>query len=218
MPTLLRIDSSSRKTGSHSSALANRVEAQWLNAHPTGEVRRRHLAFEPITIISQETIAGFYASPEAMIDDPRAATALSDRLIAELQAADTLLIAAPIYNFSVPAALKAWIDQITRIDRIFAYRDGAFAGLLNIRRAIVACAYGAEGYLDGGPFSAADFLEPYLRFLLSFLGIESIEIVGVEATTAGVKTVAARAAKAEARIAALFAAQDQDLRRDAVFA
>lgn len=205
MSTLLRIDSSSRTTGSHSSRLADQVVTAWQRAHPGGRVRQRHLARAPIPQISQETITGFYTPPEAMTDDLRAATALSDQLIGELQAAETLLLAVPIYNFSVPAALKAWIDQVTRIGHTFAYENGAFSGLVATRRAIVVCAYGAEGYLVGEPFAQANFLEPYLRFLLAFLGIEEVEVVSIQATTAEETTVVAHAAEAEARIAAMFA-------------
>ena len=144
MPSLLRIDSSSRTQGSHSSQLADRIQAAWIGAHPDGQVVTRHLTASPLPFISAETITGFYTPPGEVSDNLRAATALSDELITELKAADTLLIAAPIYNFSAPASLKAWIDQITRIGQTFSYENGAFQGLLPTKQAIVACAYGAE--------------------------------------------------------------------------
>ncbi len=205
MSTLLRIDSSSRVEGSHSSQLADQAETHWRAANPQGQVVFRHLGQDPVPVLSQGTITGFFTPEDAMTDEMRAATALSDELIDELQNADTLLLAVPIYNFSVPAALKCWIDQITRIGRTFAYEDGAFRGLTRTRRAIVVCAYGADGYLDGQPFTQANFLEPYLRFLLSFLGIEDVEVVSVQATTADPETVAANVSKAEADLAAVAA-------------
>ena len=107
MSTLLRIDCSSRLTGSHTSHLADRAQTAWQEVNATGLVTRRHLVRDVIPVLSQDTISGFYTPPEAMTDELRAATALSDQLIAELQSADTLLLAVPIYNFSVPAALKA---------------------------------------------------------------------------------------------------------------
>ena len=202
MPTLLRIDSSSRLEGSHSSKLADHAEARWREANPQGAVIRRHVGNDPIPVLSQDTITGSF-SPEAdLTDDLREATALSDQLIDELQSAETLLLAVPIYNFSVPAALKCWIDQVTRIGRTFAYEEGAFRGLTKTRRAVVICAYGAEGYLEGGPFEAANFLEPYLRFLLAFLGIEDVQFVSVQATTADEATVSENLSKAEAALAA----------------
>lgn len=205
MSVLLRIDSSSRTTGSHSSQLADQAEALWRATHPHGTVISRHVGRDPIPVLSPETITGFFSPEDALTDDLRQATALSDTLIDELQSADTLLLAVPIYNFSVPAALKCWIDQITRIGRTFAYEDGEFRGLTQTRRAIVICAYGAEGYLDGQPFEAANFLEPYLRFLLSFLGIDDIEVVSVQATTADPNTVAQHVQTAKNKLAAVAA-------------
>ena len=196
MSNLLRIDSSSRTEGSHSSQLADQAEAQWLKANPKGSVTSRHLGRDPVPVLSQDTITGFFTPPDALTDDMRNATALSDTLINELQSADTLLLAVPIYNFSVPAALKCWIDQITRIGHTFAYEDGAFRGLTQTRRAVVICAYGADGYLEGQPFAEANFLEPYLRFLLSFLGIEDIRFVSVQATTGDPGTVEMQTNKA----------------------
>ncbi len=205
MSTLLRIDSSSRSTGSHSSKLADHAEALWREAHPQGKVIRRHVGLQPIPVLSEETITGFFSPDDAMTADLRDATALSDRLIDELQGADTLLLAVPIYNFTVPAALKCWIDQITRIGHTFAYENGTFSGLVLTQRAIVICAYGADGYLEGQPFEVANFLEPYLRFLLSFIGIKEIDIVSAQQTTADEETVATQAAKAQAELKAILA-------------
>lgn len=204
MTLLLRINSSSRQTGSHSTAVADHFETCFREKHPGCRVISRQVADGSIPIISQETIEGFYTPAESMTDDLKAATELSDTLINELQQADTLLITAPIYNFSVPAALKAWIDQIVRMGYTFSYQDGAFAGLARTRRAVVICAYGAEGYLEGQPFSAANFVEPYLRFLLSFLGIRDIRFISIQGTTGDTETVTARldAARDECRIAA----------------
>lgn len=180
-PILLRIDASSRTEGSASRRLADAVEARWRAAHPHGQVRHRDLAREPIPHIAAATIAGYYAPPEAMTRDLRAATRLSDELIAELKGAHTLLIAAPIYNFSLPSSLKAWIDQVVRIGHTFAYEDGRFSGLVRGPKAVLALAYGAAGYQ--GPLAAMDHLRPYLGQLLPFIGIEEVEVVAAEATT-----------------------------------
>ena len=205
MTRLLRIDSSSRTEGSHSSQLADQAEDIWRKANPQGKIVHRHLGRDPIPVLSQETITGFFSPQDTLTDDLREATALSDQLIEELQTADTLLLAVPIYNFSVPAALKCWIDQITRIGHTFAYEDGAFRGLTKTRRAVVICAYGADGYLEGQAFEAANFLDPYLRFLLSFLGIEDIAVVSVQATTADETTVAAHHAQSVADLSTAMA-------------
>lgn len=199
MTNILRIDSSSRLTGSRSRELGDYVETQWAAMKPQTLVMRRDLALQPIEQIRQETITGFYTPADALTADLRAATALSDRLIAEVQGADALLITAPIYNFGVPAALKAWIDQIVRIGHTFSYDGTRFGGLARPRMAIICTAYGASGYQAGQPYRGANFLEPYLDFLLKFLGIPAVHVVTVQATTADLATV--ETGMAEARLA-----------------
>jgi FMN-dependent NADH-azoreductase len=196
-PILLRIDSSARNAGSVSRRLADAAEASWLAAHPGGTVKRRDLARDPIAHIGDATIEGFYAPDEAIDARLRAATAQSDELIAELSAAHTVLVAAPIYNFSVPSSLKAWIDQVVRIRRTFAYEDGQFRGLVLGPRAVLALAYGAGGY--AGPLAQMDHLRPYLTSVLHFLGIEDVRVVAAEATTGPDAQAGLQAALAQAR-------------------
>ena len=150
MSTLLRIDSSARHAGSRSRQLGDDFAALWQTRHPSGRIVTRDLATDPVSQINERTIAGFYSPQEALTADLRVATAVSDTLIAELRAADTLLITAPMYNFTVPAALKAWIDQIVRIGHTFAYDGSSFTGLVTGKRLVVACAYGSAGYLADG--------------------------------------------------------------------
>ena len=200
MSTLLRIDSSSRTTTSHSRALGDYFEKTWHARNPNDRVVRRDLVSEPIPHIVDQTILGYYTPAEQLTPELRAATALSDRLIAELQSADVLLLTVPMYNFSVPSALKAWIDQIVRIGHTFSYDGKNFAGLVKIKRAYVLCAYGAGGYTDGGPFSAYNFLEPYLKSLLGFLGILEVQFFAVQATTADPATVATNLEVAQRKI------------------
>lgn len=200
MSTLLRIDSSSRTTASHSRALGDYFEKTWHARNPNDRVVRRDLVSEPIPHIVDQTILGYYTPTAQLTPELRAATALSDRLIAELQSADALLLTVPMYNFSVPSALKAWIDQIVRIGHTFSYDGKNFAGLVKIKRAYVLCAYGAAGYTDGGPFSAYNFLEPYLKSLLGFLGILEVQFFAVQATTADPATVATNLEVAQRKI------------------
>ncbi|AMN55539.1 FMN-dependent NADH-azoreductase [Labrenzia sp. CP4] len=184
--------------------MADHFEASYRRKHPDCRVITRNVADGSIPIIGQKTIEGFYTEPASMTEDLKEATALSDKLIAELQEADTLLIAAPIYNFAVPAALKAWIDQIVRVGHTFSFDGNSFQGLAKTRRAVVISAYGAEGYLDGQPFAAANFVQPYLKFLLSFLGVEDIRFIAVQGTVADPEKVSASllAARQECDLAA----------------
>ena len=201
MTTLLRIDSSARSDASHSRQLGYAFEARWLADNPHGRIARRDLAREPVAQITETTIAGFYTPPAEMTDALRAATALSDLLIAELESADALLITAPIYNFGPPAALKAWIDQIVRVGRTFSYDGRTFTGLVTGKPAYVALAYGAAGYGNAGPLEAFDLLKPYLQLLLGFLGFTDVTFAAVEATT-DPERVEAEAAAAQAAVLA----------------
>lgn len=197
MTTILRIDASARPGPAHaageqasfSRTLADAVQQGLTARYGQLVATMRDLATDPLPAIADATIKGFYTPVEAMDDWLRASTALSDSLIAELEAADILLISTPMYNFAVPAALKAWIDQIMRINRTFAYENGEFSGLLKGKRAYVAYSYGAGGYGDGGPLHSFDFMRPYLTMILNFIGIEEVTSFAVEATTADPATV-----------------------------
>ena len=198
MPTLLRIDSSSRRDGSHSRALGDAFETAWSRRFPGAKVMRRDLAANPIDHIHEATIAGFYTPTEELDNNLKGAVALSDELIEEINAADTVLIATPMYNFTVPSALKSWIDQIVRINRTFSYDGTNFAGLVRARRVVVVAAFGAGGY--GDALAGADFVTPYLKFLFGFLGVSEVTVVPAEATTADAATVAANLDRARADI------------------
>ena len=198
MPTLLRIDASSRLNGSHSRALAEAFEAAWSARFPGGTILRRDLATNPIAHIYETTIAGFYTPPENLDDKLKGAVALSDELIGELNAADTVLIATPMYNFAVPSALKSWIDQVVRINRTFSYDGKNFTGLVKARRVVVVAAFGAGGY--GDAMAAADFVTPYLKFLFGFLGVSDVTVIPAEATTADAATVASNIDRAKTDI------------------
>jgi FMN-dependent NADH-azoreductase len=200
MSRILRIDASSRIDGSVSRDLANAFIAKWLEHNPDDHVMVRDLVAAPIPHVADVTIKGYYTPTDQMDAPLRAATALSDILIDELRAADVLVLSVPMYNFSIPSALKAWIDQIIRIGETFSYDGKGFSGLLPGKRAYAVIAYGAGGYLDGGPFGGADFVQPYLKFLLNFLGITDVTFIAVEATTADPATVAANVAKARGLI------------------
>jgi FMN-dependent NADH-azoreductase len=206
MHTILRVDASSRGAGSVSRTLGDYFEATWLDRNPRDRVIRRDVAAEPIGHIVERTIAGFYTPSGQLTDELRAATALSDLLIDEIQEADVLLLTVPMYNFSLPSALKAWIDHIVRIGHTFSYDGTSFTGLVTGRRAYVVCAFGAGGYLEGGSFAAADFVQPYLRFILNFLGIQDVRFFAVEGTVGDASTLGASTERAKREIAAAVAA------------
>lgn len=206
MTTILRIDASSRTTGSISRALGDYFEQTWLSYNPRDLVLRRDVVTDPIAHIADQTIAGFYTRVDRLSDELRAAVAISDRLIEEIQAADVLLLTVPMYNFAPPSAFKAWLDQIVRIGQTFSYDGATFSGLVTGRQAYVVTSHGVGGYQHGEPLAAADFLVPYLRFILQFLGITDVRFFAVEGTMGNEFTVAAAIEWAKREIDAVIAA------------
>lgn len=182
-PYLLRIDASARVEGSHSRRLGDAAETQLRARNPDWAIVRRDLAVSAPGHIASETIAAFFTPDDALTTADRKASAQSDALIDELKGAKAVLIAAPMYNFGVPSALKAWIDQIVRVRKTFAYEDGAFSGLVSTPTAVLALAYGAPGYEPGGPFASMNFLEPYLTALMGFIGIADTQVFRVQGTS-----------------------------------
>ncbi|WP_294226404.1 NAD(P)H-dependent oxidoreductase [uncultured Shimia sp.] len=166
--TVLHIDSSARFTDSASrSASAALVEKQ----NPT-HVIRRDLSETTLPFLNEGFAQATFTPPEARTEDQKAALETSDTLVAELQAADTIVIGAPIYNFSIPASLKAWIDQIARVGVTFAYSDTGPKGLLEGKKVVITL---ASGGTEIG--SDIDFASGYLRFVLGFLGITDVTVL-----------------------------------------
>ena len=195
---LLRIDASARTTSSVSRTLADAVQHAWQTANPNGRVVLRDLVAQPIPHISQDTITGYYTPADQLTPELQAATALSDELIAELLAADTLLISTPMYNFSIPSALKAYIDQIVRLNHTFAADENGLRGLVADRPTFIASAAGAV--YTGTNIAGLNFEGPYLTTLLGFLGITSVELLSVEGTTMDPQAMEASLQQAQERI------------------
>lgn len=202
MTRILRIDASSRTDESHSRKYADLFQESWSRTHPDDELVVRDLVHSPLPHISNATIAAFYTPPEQYSAEMKSATALSDDLIAELRNADLLLISTPMYNFSLPSALKAWIDQIVRISHTFSYSpENGFSGLLPGKRAVVVAAYGAS--FSSEAMRPMDFLTPYIKALLGFLGFESVEVIALEGTSIDPAAFERNQAAAQAQIARL---------------
>lgn len=169
--TILHIDSSARLDGSVTRDLGARIVAQL-----GGKVIHRDLA-TPLPQIDGAWVGANFTAADQRSPEQAAALALSDTLINELQAADTLVLAAPMYNFGVPAALKAWIDLVARAGVTFRYTEDGPQGLLRGKRAILVLASGGTE-LDG----PADYVSGYLRHIMGFIGITDITIVAAERT------------------------------------
>jgi FMN-dependent NADH-azoreductase len=162
---ILRVDSSAKLEGSHSRDLIDRLLD---NLGPDWQVVRRDLV-DPIPQIDALWIAANTTLDEERTDAHRQTLALSDALVDELEAADLIVIGLPVYNFGVPASLKAWIDQVCRARRTFRYTPDGPEGLLQGKRAIVV--YVAGGTAMG---SSIDFASGFLRHVLGFIGIKDV--------------------------------------------
>lgn len=125
--------------------------------------------------------------------------ALSDELVAELEAADTIVLAVPMYNFSIPSTLKAWIDHVARRGRTFRYTEKGPEGLLKGKKVFVLVARGGL-YSKGAPAAAFDFQEPYLRAVLGFLGLTDVTFVSLEGLAMGPEAANANRGRALAEI------------------
>ncbi len=166
--SILRIDASARREGSVSRDLSDKIIARFgADAH----VVQRDLA-GGLPLINEEWVGANFTPADQRSDDQKATLALSDTLVAEVKAADTLVIGLPIYNFGVPAALKAWVDQVARAGVTFQYTEYGPKGLLEGKRAIVAV---ASGGTEAG--SDIDFATGYIRHVLAFIGITDVDFV-----------------------------------------
>ncbi|MFW8634962.1 FMN-dependent NADH-azoreductase [Cribrihabitans pelagius] len=169
--TVLHIDSSARLEGSVTRDLSARITTR-LGAQ---EVIRRDFA-SPLPLLTEGWVAANFTPADQRNAEHKAQLALSDSLVEELQRADTIVIGTPVYNFSVPAALKAWIDLVARAGLTFKYTENGPVGLLEGKRAIIAL---ASGGTPAG--SEIDFATSYLRHVLGFIGITDVELVAADA-------------------------------------
>lgn len=190
--TILHIDSSARRVNSTTRDLSDRVVKQ-LGAY---RIIRRDLA-TPLPLLTEDWIAANFTPAEQRDDLQRDRLALSDELVSELQEADTIVIGLPIYNFSVPAAFKAWVDLVARAGLTFSYTENGPKGLLEGKRAILAIASG------GVPVgSEADFATNYARHVLGFIGIHDVDVIAADQMAVNPDAALENAHKAVAELAA----------------
>jgi len=193
---ILVINSSAGGDESVSRELVDEVVTGFRAANLEATVRERDLASEPIPHLTTDTLKGVRGTPET--EREIATRALSDDLVAELRAADIIVLGAPMYNFSVPSALKAWIDHIVRAGETFRYSETGPVGLLVGKKTIVIEASG--GLYSEGPRQANDFQHPYLKVILDFIGLTDVRFVRAEKTAMGSEEREAAIARARAEV------------------
>jgi len=180
MPHLLHIDSSPSET-SVSRSLAQTFRSAWAEANPEGTVAYRDLASAPVAHLTADGVSAGFTPEQFRNPAQKAAMELREELIAELLAADTVLVSTPMYNWSVPSVLKAWIDQVLVNDRTLSF-DGS-PGPMTGRPATVVASYGG-GYLPGAPRADANHCGPYLETVFGLgLGMQT-EVIAAQLSLA----------------------------------
>jgi FMN-dependent NADH-azoreductase len=189
---LLHIDSSPLAGNSVSRQLTASLVAQWRAAHPGTVVEYLDLAKDAPTHLNMDSL-GFRAGPTAggLSDVQRRENEISERLVSQFLAADVVVVGAPMYNFSVPTQLKAWVDRVAQAGRTFTYTDKGPKGLAGGKTVIVASSRGGV-YSNNPALAGLDHQESYLKTVFGFFGVTDVQIVRAEGVAMG------EAAKAQA--------------------
>ncbi|MED5440626.1 MAG: NAD(P)H-dependent oxidoreductase [Pseudomonadota bacterium] len=189
MTHILRVDSSMRTEGSVSRNLADKLVERLSDG--STQVTERDLA-NGIELINENWIGSNFTDPADRSDEQKTSLATSDELVNELREADTVVITAPVYNFHVPAALKAWIDMVARARETFRYTEEGPVGLLTGKKVYVVMT-------SGGTVLGAenDFVSGWLKYILAFMGMTDVTFID----SSGLMLDETKAEKAEAEIA-----------------
>jgi FMN-dependent NADH-azoreductase len=203
---LLHIDSGILGTASVSRQLSADAVAEWRAQHPNGEVVYRDLVAQPLTHLAGDQIFAAGADPSQQSPEMRAALSQSEKVLQEFLDADTVVIGAPMYNFSIPSQLKAWIDRIAVKGKTFAYSEYGPKGLAGGKTVIVVSARGGF-YGEGSPVAAWDHQENYLRTLFGFLGVTDIRFLRAEGVNVSPEQKDKAIAEARGNVAHLVAGE-----------
>lgn len=195
---ILQINSSVRGNSSTSTRIATSVVEQLKRLHPEASVTVRDLDRHPV--LDSQALGALFTPAEARTQEQKDRVAQDDATIAQLLAADTLVIGVPLYNFGEPVQLKAWIDSISRAGVTFRYTSNGPEGLVKGKKVYVAFARGGK-YRD----TPADTQTPYLRNVLAFLGMTDVTFLHAEGLAMGEESVAKALAEVDAEIASIAA-------------
>ena len=197
---ILQINASARHEGGQSTQLANSIVDRLRSKNPTAKLVLRDLARHPAQLIDDAALSALFSPPEKRTPEQAARVAMDDALIAEVQAADILVLGVPMYNFSISVQLKAWLDAITRAKVTFRYTENGAEGLLQGRKVYVALARGGR-YRD----TPADSQVPYLKTILGFIGLNDVEFIYAEGLAMGAESASQSLSQAQADIASAIA-------------
>jgi FMN-dependent NADH-azoreductase len=197
MTTILQINSAARSQGANSTLLANELTAKLQQSNPGAQVVVRNLQAEPLPHLDDAILGAFFTPTEQRTPEQSAIAARSEALIAELQAADVVVIAAPLYNFGVSSQLKTYFDFIARVGITFKYGENGPEGLVKGKKVHVVSARG--GKYVGTP---GDTQTPFLTTFLGFLGMTDVNFIYAEGLNMGPDVANAALAGAREAIAA----------------
>ncbi|MCE1241971.1 NAD(P)H-dependent oxidoreductase [Oryzomicrobium sp.] len=195
---ILQINASARSSGANSTKVADDIVAALKARNPSATVTLRDLAKNPHPVLDEPALQALFTPAEQRTPEQAARVALDDALIAEIQAADAVVLGVPMYNFGVPVQLKNWIDAIARAKVTFQYTANGPEGLLKGKKVYVALARGGI-YRD----TPADSQVPFLKTALGFLGLTDIQFVYAEGLAMGAESAERAFAAAREEIAAL---------------
>jgi FMN-dependent NADH-azoreductase len=199
MKKILNIQSSPRGKASFSIQLADAIVSKIMAAYPGSAVDTIDLVKADFPHLEEAHLTSFFTPVEKHTLADRVAIRHSDENIHAIKEADILVIGAPMYNFAIHSTLKAWIDHIVRAGQTFTHSDKGAEGLVKGKKVYVAMASG--GIYSEGPWKGMDFVEPYLRSILGFIGLTDITFVRVEGLNVpGVKDGALEKAIASIKI------------------
>lgn len=172
---ILSLSASVQGDQSTSRMLANELITKLTEKAGAAKVSERDVSSNDIALVTGAHVGAFYTPAEERSDEQNALLEQSDALLAELKEANTLVVATPMYNFGIPASLKAWVDMICRVGETFRYTENGPEGLLNIDTMYLVVATG------GAPVgSAVDFVVPYMKQVASFIGIKHVEVIAAD--------------------------------------
>jgi FMN-dependent NADH-azoreductase len=176
MSTLLKLDSSPMGQGSISRKLTAKFAESWFQTHPGGKIIERDLTALKLPVVDAFWISAAHLPESSRTAAQNSALAISESLISDLQQADEYVFGVPMHNFSIPSTLKLWIDQVVRAGKTFSYGTTGPKGLLTGKKATLLLASGGE-YGKGSAMASFDFVTPYLKTVLGFLGITDVTII-----------------------------------------
>ncbi len=184
MITILRIDVSARKERSLTRELSRRFIDEWLKQRPSDKIVQRDIGLNPPPAVSEDWIAAAFTPEEERTKAQQATLQLSDTLIDEVEGADIILLGVPMYNYGMPSALKAWIDQVIRVNKTFTFDlargDEPLEPILSGKHLVILSSRGEFGFEPGGVREHRNHLDPHIRTCSKYLGIVEDHLIAIE--------------------------------------